>query len=197
MRAARHCLAVAMSALFAFAPMVPAQAITMPVVKQQPVETSNQGNVETVQYRKKRIIIRRNRAVRNREVRRHRVVRRSRGDINVGNGVPGGERRYNRSRGFYTPNRDSYRYGWYRGYRGYRYERPGYRYYNGYWFPLGAFAAGAIIGGAIANDRPVYSYSGGSSHTNWCYNRYRSYRAWDNTFQPYEGPRRQCISPYS
>lgn len=35
------------------------------------------------------------------------------------------------------------------------------------------------------------------AHVNWCENRYRSYRAWDNTFQPYEGPRRQCWSPYS
>ncbi|WP_348631649.1 BA14K family protein [Mesorhizobium sp. M6A.T.Cr.TU.014.01.1.1] len=30
----------------------------------------------------------------------------------------------------------------------------------------------------------------------WCYSRYRSYRAYDNTYQPYYGPRRQCISPY-
>jgi hypothetical protein len=36
-----------------------------------------------------------------------------------------------------------------------------------------------------------------SGHANWCYSRYRSYRAWDNTFQPYNGPRRQCWSPYS
>lgn len=33
-------------------------------------------------------------------------------------------------------------------------------------------------------------------HTRWCYNRYRSYRAWDNTFQPYHGRRRACRSPY-
>ncbi|MGV3652562.1 MAG: BA14K family protein, partial [Devosia sp.] len=26
--------------------------------------------------------------------------------------------------------------------------------------------------------------------------RYRSYRASDNTFQPYNGPRQQCVSPY-
>ncbi|TIR42250.1 MAG: BA14K family protein, partial [Mesorhizobium sp.] len=31
----------------------------------------------------------------------------------------------------------------------------------------------------------------------WCYDRYRSYRAWDNTFQPYGGPRQQCWSPFS
>ncbi|UVK45977.1 BA14K family protein [Mesorhizobium sp. AR07] len=35
-----------------------------------------------------------------------------------------------------------------------------------------------------------------SAHVQWCYNRYRSYRAWDNTFQPYNGPRQQCYSPY-
>lgn len=44
----------------------------------------------------------------------------------------------------------------------------------------------------------VYRSSGLSqSHVNWCYNRYQSYRAWDNTFQPYHGPRQQCWSPYS
>lgn len=36
-----------------------------------------------------------------------------------------------------------------------------------------------------------------SAHVQWCYNRYRSYRAYDNTFQPYNGPRQQCLSPYS
>lgn len=68
------------------------------------------------------------------------------------------------------------------------------------------FALGAIVGGAIASPgyaspyyerRVVPGYSGGSAHVRWCYNRYRSYRAWDNTFQPYHGPRQQCWSPYS
>lgn len=86
------------------------------------------------------------------------------------------------------------RRGWYRGHRGYRHSRRGYRYHDGFWFPLAAFGAGAIIGGAIANDR---GYQGGGSHVNWCANRYRSYRAYDNTFQPYNGPRKQCVSPYS
>ncbi|MDQ2632323.1 MAG: BA14K family protein, partial [Pseudomonadota bacterium] len=40
-------------------------------------------------------------------------------------------------------------------------------------------------------------HRGGSAHVQWCYDRYRSYRASDNTFQPYNGPRRQCYSPYS
>ncbi len=90
---------------------------------------------------------------------------------------------------------------YYNGHRGYNYYRPGYREYNGWWFPLAAFTTGAIIGGAVAQPRPVYPAPGyssaGGSHVQWCANRYRSYRAYDNTFQPYNGPRQQCISPYS
>lgn len=86
---------------------------------------------------------------------------------------------------------------YWRGHRGYREPRPGYRRHGDYWFPLAAFATGMIISGAIANSPPPPpAYRGDNSHVNWCYNRYRSYRASDNTFQPYNGPRKQCISPY-
>jgi len=86
---------------------------------------------------------------------------------------------------------------YYNGYRGYNYYRPGYRQYNGWYFPAGAFAAGALIGGALgaAASQPTYS-GGGGSHVQWCASQYRSYRASDNTFQPYNGPRQQCVSPY-
>jgi hypothetical protein len=90
-------------------------------------------------------------------------------------------------------------YGYYRGHRGYRHQRPGYRYHNGFWFPAAAFITGAIVGGAIAQQpqtRYVPRASGGNAHIQWCYDRYRSYRDYDNTFQPYNGPRRQCRSPY-
>jgi hypothetical protein len=40
------------------------------------------------------------------------------------------------------------------------------------------------------------TYYGGNAHARWCFARYRSYRAYDNTFQPYYGPRRACVSPY-
>jgi hypothetical protein len=96
-----------------------------------------------------------------------------------------GRRSYDR---YYRRDGSAY----YRGHRGYRNYRRGYREHNGFWFPLAAFATGAIIGGAIA--RPPVRYGG--SHAEWCYNRYRSYRAYDNTYQPYGGPRRQCVSPY-
>jgi len=82
-------------------------------------------------------------------------------------------------------------HGYHNGYRGYRHKRPGYRQQNGFWFPLAAFGLGAIIGGSVAGN----NY--GNAHVQWCYNRYRSYRAYDNTFQPYNGPRRACYSPYS
>ncbi|WP_246752887.1 BA14K family protein [Sinorhizobium sp. BG8] len=86
------------------------------------------------------------------------------------------------------------RRGWHNGHRGYHHARPGYRRWNdGYWYPLAAFGAGALIGGAIASSPRVTT---GSAHVNWCANRYRSYRAYDNTFQPYNGPRQQCYSPY-
>ncbi len=90
------------------------------------------------------------------------------------------------------------RYSYYRGHRGYRDYRPGYRRHNGFWFPAGAFITGAIVGGAIASGNSgvrVRNY--GSAHVDWCSSQYRSYRASDNTFQPYNGGRRTCMSPYN
>lgn len=63
---------------------------------------------------------------------------------------------------------------------------PAYRYYDGYY------------------DEPIYKpryyprkvYRTSSAHVQWCYDRYRSYRAWDNSWKPNHGPRRQCVSPY-
>lgn len=84
---------------------------------------------------------------------------------------------------------------YYRGHRGYRHARPGYRRHGDYWFPPAAFALGAIIGGAIASQPPARA-GRADPHLQWCYGKYLSYRSSDNTFQPYNGPRRQCISPY-
>ena len=33
-------------------------------------------------------------------------------------------------------------------------------------------------------------------HVEWCYNRFRTYNEYNNTYQPYTGPRQQCWSPY-
>lgn len=35
-----------------------------------------------------------------------------------------------------------------------------------------------------------------AEHVDYCYAKYRSYRASDNTYKPKRGPRRQCTSPY-
>ncbi len=71
---------------------------------------------------------------------------------------------------------------------------------------LGAVAIGAIVGSIIsrgihARDRR-YRDARHREHRNiyrherWCERKYRSYRVWDNTFQPYHGGRRECRSPY-
>ena len=36
-----------------------------------------------------------------------------------------------------------------------------------------------------------------NAHLRWCQERYASYRLSDDTFQPFEGPRRRCNSPYN
>ena len=78
-------------------------------------------------------------------------------------------------------------YAFFNNHRGTRHQRPGYRYYQGYWFPPAAFFG--LFLGTILPHR--------STHVQWCYDHYRSYRASDNTFQPYHGPRQQCVSPFS
>ena len=48
-------------------------------------------------------------------------------------------------------------YAYYNGHRGDRHRHPGWRQYNGYWFPpaafIGAVIGGAILGGIIHNSR--------------------------------------------
>jgi hypothetical protein len=77
-----------------------------------------------------------------------------------------------------------------------RYRRHHRRYRRhinpGFYFGIGVPAYRYV------QPRRHYGYrGGGSAHVAWCYDRYRSYRAWDNTYQPYHGPRRQCWSPFS
>ena len=94
-------------------------------------------------------------------------------------------RHYYRDRSYYR-DRDYYRddrYG--------RYHRR-YRHHDNTGAIIGGLAAGALIGGIIASQPRAYSSRGYSSHAEYCYARYRSYRAYDNTYQPNYGPRRQC-----
>ncbi|MBB5662935.1 BA14K family protein [Rhizobium leguminosarum] len=105
----------------------------------------------------------------------------------------GDTRRYNNNRSYYRDrhyDRDRHyrddRYGWDR-----RYDRR-YRHHDNSGAIIGGLAAGALIGGIIASQPRAYSSPGYSSHADYCYSRYRSYRAYDNTYQPNYGPRRQC-----
>ncbi|MGB3812241.1 MAG: BA14K family protein [Shinella sp.] len=160
MRLTSKCLVVALSALFAATPAVPAAAMPLPVVKVQPVEAGT--GAQLVDHRW--------------GYRRH---------------WRGGHRwgRYEGRRWYPRGRYDDWRGGRYGYYHGYR-----HRHRSDAWVPLAILGMGAIVGSAIANERR--GYVGGGSHVNWCANRYRSYRAYDNTFQPYNGPRRPCYSPY-
>lgn len=73
----------------------------------------------------------------------------------------------------------------------------------------GGVLLGGLLGSALSSDyaspygyyprrayypqRVVYV---DNAHVNWCSDHYRSYRASDNTFQPNNGPRQQCIAPF-
>ncbi|WP_337182791.1 BA14K family protein [Shinella sp.] len=169
MRLTSKSLVVAISALFAVTPVVPAGAMPLPVVKVQ--QADNGLAVQRVDDR--------------RYLRKFRHSRTSGWSQNS-------ERRWSGQRMYRHHRYDRGRYYDRRYYRhGPRYGY--YRHRDNAWVPFAAMGMGALIGSAIANDR---AYAGGSSHVNWCANRYRSYRAYDNTFQPYNGPRRQCVSPY-
>ncbi len=43
---------------------------------------------------------------------------------------------------------------------------------------------------------PVVVGSRSAAHVTWCDNKYRSYDIPTDTFQPHNGPRKHCISPY-
>ena len=93
---------------------------------------------------------------------------------------------------------DRRREAWFKGHRGYRDYRPGYRRHSdGWWYPLAAFGAAAVIGNAISNQPTVIRPAYNSRHVAWCADRFKTYRASDNTFIPTAGYRVQCNSPYS
>ncbi|WP_346894710.1 BA14K family protein [uncultured Roseibium sp.] len=186
------CLAVA-TACTGFAG--PAQAL--PLLQSSPiVDGSARGNVTTVQY----LGNRRTQGPQihgNRPSQRQFLGQNPPPRTNRPQRIDRSQRHHRSNRGFYRHNGRAY----YNGHRGYRHQRRGYRRYNGWWFPLAAFTLGTIIG-------PGYNYPSypsypnyrprglSQAHYNWCHRKYRSYRAYDNTFQPYHGPRKACRSPY-
>lgn len=82
---------------------------------------------------------------------------------------------------------------WHRGeHWHHRQHRRYYRPDSGFYFQFG----GPPVYRRHAAPRRAYRYRLPPAHYDWCQARYRSYRASDNSFQPYNGPRRQCRSPY-
>lgn len=108
------------------------------------------------------------------------------------------ENRRDHHRHWRDDRRDDRR-GWYRGHRGYRDSRPGYRRHSdGYWYPLAALGLGAVIGTTVIAQPPRVIPQAGINprHVEWCSVKYRSYRSYDNTYQPVGAARQQCMSPY-
>lgn len=59
-------------------------------------------------------------------------------------------------------------------------------------------AVDTVTTAAISAAPAVLSSAGGNpAHRQWCADRYRSYRADDNSYTSYSGIRRQCASPHS
>lgn len=86
-------------------------------------------------------------------------------------------------------------HGYDNGHRGHRHKRSGYRHDNGFWLPPAAFTFGITIDQPRRGRyvRPGYT---NPQHVSCYHSKYRSYDQRTNTFQPYNGPRRQCRSPY-
>jgi hypothetical protein len=79
--------------------------------------------------------------------------------------------------------------GMWRGYRGSQHPRPGYRRHaDGFWYPRKAFG---LLGKRKGPDGDKMH-----EHLSWCHAKYWSYRESDDTFQPYRGERRRCMSPF-
>ncbi|WP_034460155.1 BA14K family protein [Bartonella koehlerae] len=98
------------------------------------------------------------------------------------------------------------------GFKGYRHYRSGYRKYNDdWWYPETAFVAFPHLN---AKHMPLKARSASQKrmllissleekepwmfkqHLDSCRVRYRSYNKNDNSYQPYYGPRKQCLSRF-
>lgn len=77
-----------------------------------------------------------------------------------------------------------------------------YHHHRGYYgggAALGGFAAGAILGGALASQRPYYDdgyapgyYAGGGNQDAYCFSRFKSYDPASGTYLGFDGARHPC-----
>ncbi|WP_375645621.1 BA14K family protein [Bartonella sp. TT29SHDZB] len=100
------------------------------------------------------------------------------------------------------------------GFKGYRHYRRGYRKYSdNWWYPEAAFVISSHLSTKGASLKVVSDtkreFLASSSeklekkepwmffqHIESCRARYRSYNKKDNSFQPFHGPRKQCLSRF-
>jgi hypothetical protein len=72
-------------------------------------------------------------------------------------------------------------------------------FYRGYYYETPWWTLPLIVGGSVAaydDYDDDYEVAYGSSHVEWCLDRYRSYNPSTNTWVSYSGEVRECISPY-
>ncbi|WP_042995530.1 BA14K family protein [Bartonella quintana] len=97
------------------------------------------------------------------------------------------------------------------GFKGYRHYRRGYRKYSDdWWYPKTAFVAFPHLNTkhvplkAILASKKMLLISSSEKKEPWmlkqhvdsCRARYRSYNKNDNSYQPFHGPRKQCLSHF-
>ncbi|MET3559482.1 hypothetical protein ABID39_000152 [Bartonella japonica] len=97
------------------------------------------------------------------------------------------------------------------GFKGYHNYRPGYRKYrDNWWYPEAAFVALPHLNTkraplkVISGEKKVLLTSSLDEEKPWmikqhiesCRMRYRSYNKNDNSYQPFHGPRKQCLSRF-
>lgn len=71
----------------------------------------------------------------------------------------------------------------------------GHRWHGRRWHHRRHWRGGVWIGGPaiVIGVGPRHRWN---RHVRWCRNHYASYRRSNNTWQPNNGPRRVCVSPY-
>ncbi|WP_273759097.1 BA14K family protein [Bartonella sp. ML70XJBT.G] len=97
------------------------------------------------------------------------------------------------------------------GFKGYHNYRRGYvKYRDNWWYPEAAFVAlphsetKHVPLKAVLEDKRVFLISSlekkqplmSKQHVESCQARYRSYNKNDNSYQPFHGPRKQCLSRF-
>ena len=91
------------------------------------------------------------------------------------------------------------------GFKGYRHHRTGYKKHtDGWWYPEAAFEPGAHADSNAIKVKKAAQKSKKEenkpwlikAHVDYCSAKYKSYTSLDNSYQPYDGPRKQCVSRY-